>query len=236
VDTTPTLNRRRRLSIGAGVVLVLLALAIAVLVSALGPRGSSELVGPHGTGGASEEAFEPGSSSPESPPDSGDVIGPAPASSTGAKAKTGDTRPAVFVHIIGAVTTPGLYQLHEGDRAVDAVAAAGGLAPDADQAQLNLARFLSDGEQIIVPRVGEAPPPAAGGAAPPGTGAPGGTININTADVTALEDLPGVGPALAERIVLWREANGSFTAVEDLLNVTGIGQKKLDSLRDSVAL
>jgi competence protein ComEA len=235
VDTAPNPNRRRRLSIGAGVVLVLLALAIAVIVSALGPRGSSEIVTPGGPAVASDGPVEPGLSASEPPPGANGEGGPSPAASTGSvgAANPGQSRAVVFVHIIGAVTSPGLYELHEGDRAVDAVAAAGGLTPDADQAQLNLARFLSDGEQIIVPRVGEVPPPAAAGVGPGGAG---GSVNINTADAAALEQLPGVGPALAERIVLWRETNGNFTAVDDLLNVTGIGQKKLDGMRESVAL
>lgn len=209
---TPTPNRRRRLSIGAGVVLVLLALAIAVLVTALGPRGSSQTLVPD----------EPAPASAEPTTGSDDSI------------ESDQNAPDVFVHIIGAVNNPGLYQLHDGDRAVDAVAAAGGLAADADQAQLNLARFVSDGEQIVVPRVGEAPPVSPGGAA--GAVGQAGTVNINSADASALEELPGVGPALAVRIVEWREANGPFAAVDDLLNVTGIGQKKLDGMRESIAL
>jgi competence protein ComEA len=226
VDTTTTAtNRRRRLSIGAGVVLVLLALAIAVVVTALGPRGSSQVVTPPGPDAASGAPFE-ADAAPSTAPEGSSATSTGPPDSA-------QSRPVLFVHIIGAVATPGLYQLHEGDRAVDAVAAAGGLTPDADQAQVNLARFLSDGEQIVVPRVGEAPPPAVAGAAP---GEAGGAININTANAAALEELPGVGPALAERIVLWREANGAFASVDDLLNVTGIGQKKLEGLRDSAAL
>lgn len=209
---TPTPNRRRRLSIGAGVVLVLLALAIAVLVTALGPRGSSQTLVPD----------EPAPARAEPTTGSDDSI------------ESDQNAPDVFVHIIGAVNNPGLYQLHDGDRAVDAVAAAGGLAADADQAQLNLARFISDGEQIVVPRVGEAPPVSPGGAA--GAVGQAGTVNINSADASALEELPGVGPALAVRIVEWREANGPFAAVDDLLNVTGIGQKKLDGMRESIAL
>jgi competence protein ComEA len=193
------------------------------VVTALGPRGSSQLVIPPGPAEVS--------SAPSAAPSGEEATAPS-ATSTDPAGST-DARPALFVHIIGAVVAPGLYQLHEGDRAVDAVAAAGGLAADADQAQVNLARFLSDGEQIIVPRVGDVPAPAVAGAAPGGAG---GLININTADAAALEELPGVGPALAERIVLWREANGSFASVDDLLNVTGIGQKKLDGLRDSAAL
>lgn len=136
---------------------------------------------------------------------------------------------ALFVHILGAVTRPGLYELQDGDRAIDAIAAAGGFLDTADQAQINLARFVTDGEQIIVPVIGETP------AGPPGSTADG-KVNLNTADVTALDTLPRVGPALADRIIAWREANGSFTAVEDLLNVAGIGDRTLEGLRDLVTL
>jgi competence protein ComEA len=135
---------------------------------------------------------------------------------------------AIYVHILGAVERPGLYELREGARAVDAVAAAGGFADTADHAQLNLARFLVDGEQIVVPEVGAV-------AAAPGT-ASDGRVNLNTADATALETLPRVGPALAERIIAWRDANGRFTAVEDLMSVSGIGTKTFDGLKDLVTV
>ena len=136
---------------------------------------------------------------------------------------------AIYVHILGEVVHPGLYELREGDRAIDAVAAAGGFLESADQAQLNLARFVVDGEQIAVPAIGETP------AAPPGTSA-SGLVNLNTADAATLDTLPRVGPAMAERIIQWREANGRFTAVEDLLNVTGIGEKTFESLKDLVTV
>lgn len=135
---------------------------------------------------------------------------------------------AIYVHILGAVQHPGLYELREGDRAIDAVAAAGGFLDTADQAQLNLARFVVDGEQIIVPVVGEVP--AAGGVTAQGK------VNLNTADEAALDTLPRVGPAMAARIIAWREANGRFTAIEDLMNVTGIGDKTFEGLKDLVTV
>ena len=137
---------------------------------------------------------------------------------------------AVFVHVLGAVQRPGLYELREGARAVDAVAAAGGFLPSADQTQVNLARFVTDGEQIVVPEQGAAPPPAPAGASP------GGLLNLNTADAAALEELPGIGPALAARIVDWREANGRFTAVDDLQQVSGIGDKTFAELKELVTV
>jgi competence protein ComEA len=136
---------------------------------------------------------------------------------------------SVYVHVSGAVVAPGLYVLPESARVVDAVAAAGGFAPDADEGAVNLARPVSDGEQLVVPVIGQVP---AAAAAPEGDG----RVNLNTADATALDTLPRIGPAMAERIIAWRDANGRFTSVEDLLAVPGIGDKMLESLRDLVTV
>lgn len=136
----------------------------------------------------------------------------------------------IYVHILGQVARPGLYALPDGARAVDAVAAAGGFTPAADAGGVNLARFVSDGEQIVVPAIGEAVPGAA-----PGVGGDG-RVNLNTADAAALDTLPGVGPATAQKILAWREQHGRFEAVEDLLAVGGIGEAKLDALRDLVTV
>ncbi len=134
----------------------------------------------------------------------------------------------LYVHVLGAVPRPGLYVLREGDRIVDAVAAAGGFADDADRGALNLARLLADGEQLIVPVAGETPATAQGGST-------SGLVNLNTADAATLDTLPRVGPAMATRIIDYREANGPFTALEDLLGVTGIGDKTLEGLRGLVS-
>lgn len=136
----------------------------------------------------------------------------------------------VFVHILGEVNRPGLYRFRDGDRAIDAVSAAGGFTAEADRHQLNLARFLSDGEQIYVPAQGETP-----NAGAPAQG-PGGKVNLNTADAAMLESLPRVGPAMAQRIIDWRETNGRFSSVEDLLGVTGIGEKTFADLKDLVTI
>jgi competence protein ComEA len=135
---------------------------------------------------------------------------------------------SIFVHILGAVLRPGLYELRPGDRTVDAVAAAGGFLETADRSGLNLARPLVDGEQLIVPAIGEVPPPAA-------TAGPA-LVNLNTADSAALETLPRVGPALAARIIDWREANGAFTSIDDLREVSGIGDKTFESLAPLVTV
>lgn len=142
---------------------------------------------------------------------------------------------AVYVHVFGAVDRPGLYRLDEGARVVDVVAAAGGMTAEADVSAVNLARRLVDGEQLRVPLVGEAPPPEAAAASGAGT-APGGRIDLNSADASALDTLPRIGPAIAERIVRWREEHGAFTSVDDLLAIPGIGEKMLAALRDLVTV
>ncbi len=134
----------------------------------------------------------------------------------------------IYVHVLGAVLDPGLHELRPGDRVVDAIAAAGGFTDNADETQLNLARLLVDGEQLYAPVIGEV------------TTAPGaatdGKVNLNTADQAALEALPEVGPSLAQAILSWREKNGRFSAVEDLMSVSGIGDKTFDTLKDLVTI
>lgn len=139
----------------------------------------------------------------------------------------------IYVHVAGAVREPGLYRLGAGSRVVDAVAAAGGFSRRADPAGVNLAREVSDGEQLHVPRRGEADEsPSTSG--PASGSSADGRIDINTADPAALETLPRIGPTLAARIIEWREQNGRFTSVDDLLAVPGIGEKLLEGLRDAV--
>ncbi|WP_152192869.1 ComEA family DNA-binding protein [Georgenia satyanarayanai] len=149
----------------------------------------------------------------------------------------------VVVHVAGAVHEPGVVELPTGARVADAVTAAGGGQEDAELAAVNLARPLVDGEQVYVPRVGEAPPGGAGGEGPvPDGGGPvagepaaeGGVIDLNSADLAALDTLPGVGPAIAQRILEWRDANGPFHSVEELLEVSGIGPATLEKLRERV--
>jgi competence protein ComEA len=135
----------------------------------------------------------------------------------------------LYVHVLGAVETPGLYVLSPGARLVDAVGAAGGTRDDADLAAVNLARVLTDGEQVVVPVLGAAAAIPGGAAA-----ADDGLIDLNTADLAALETLPRIGPALAQRILDWREENGRFRSVDDLLGVPGIGEKLLAGIRDGV--
>jgi len=134
----------------------------------------------------------------------------------------------LYVHVVGEVLSPGMYQLPIGARLVDAVFAAGGLTEDADNASVNLARELTDGEQIIVFSISQE-----GEAA--GTTS-SGLVSLNRAGDKELEELPGIGPALAGRIIAWREANGGFKSVQDLLKVSGIGENLLAGLVDLVTL
>lgn len=143
----------------------------------------------------------------------------------------------VVVHVVGQVAAPGLVTVPADARVADALDAAGGATPEADLAALNLARTVTDGEQIVVPRPGEAvPAPDAGGpAAASGAGAAAdGVVDLNSADAAALDALPGIGPVLAERIVAWREENGPFTSVDELGEVSGIGPAVLADVRDLV--
>lgn len=156
------------------------------------------------------------------------------------------TPPApVTAYIAGEVAEPGVYTLAPASRVIDLVVAAGGLLPDADHAALNLASRITDGQRVIVPAVrpsaistalsptGQAvagvPPPANQAAA-----GPGGSINLNTATPADLASLPRIGPVTAAAIVEWRDHNGGFKSVDDLLMVKGIGQATLEALRPYV--
>jgi competence protein ComEA len=225
---------RWRVGLGAVVVLVLALLAVTVAVSAVA-----------GGGGAGETAI----TSPPGPVASG-TAGPGASAAPGAAGGAAGAGPAgpVFVHVHGQVARPGLYELPAGSRVVDVVAAAGGFTPEAEQAAVNLARPVVDGEQLGVPAVGEIAPGAsgaggalggAGAGVAPGTSAgagSGGLVDLNRADDATLQTLPGVGPATAAAILEWRAANGSFRSVDDLLGVPGIGEKTLEKLRALVTV
>ena len=142
----------------------------------------------------------------------------------------------VVVYVAGAVARPGVYPVGGGARVADAVGAAGGTTPDADLDPLNLAARLSDGDRVLVPRKGQAPPPVLG-PGPAGDGStPSGPVNLNTATAEQLEALSGVGPATAHAIITWRQQHGRFRSVQDLLQVRGIGPAKLEALRDQVTV
>jgi len=132
---------------------------------------------------------------------------------------------SIVVHVSGAVERPGLVTLAVSARVAEAIAGAGGAVVGADLGGLNLAASVRDGDQIVVPPMGASSPVA--GAADRG-------IDLNRATAAELEALPGVGPVLAGRIVAYRDLHGPFTAVEDLLDVGGIGEAKLAAMRDAI--
>lgn len=136
----------------------------------------------------------------------------------------------VVVAVAGKVRTPGLVRLPAGSRVDDAVRAAGGPVAGADLGLLNLARRLVDGEQVLVGVDPPAGAPAAGG------GTAGGLLNLNAASTSDLDGLPGIGPVLAQRIVDWRTENGPFASVDQLREVTGIGEAKFQDLQAKVTV
>jgi competence protein ComEA len=143
----------------------------------------------------------------------------------------------IFVHVVGEVLEPGIYQLESGSRVVDAIFAAGGITKTADQSSVNLAREISDGEQVIIFKLDENGQSVLLNQSTNTVGSSGsGLISLNRATQLELEELPGVGPALAGRMVDWRAANGGFKKKEDLLNISGIGDKLFAGIKDQVTL
>lgn len=199
----------------------------------------SALVTPTGT--AAPGAVAPGAAPTSgAAPVTGEGTGPAAPVDSGA---SGASAAEVVVDVAGRVRRPGIAVLPGGSRVADALQAAGGARPGTDLTSLNLARVLVDGEQVLV---GVGPPagsgglpvpadPAATGAAPT-PGAPTALVNVNTADLATLDTLPGVGPVTAQAIVDWRTENGGFSAVADLLDVSGIGEVTLAELTPLVTV
>lgn len=156
----------------------------------------------------------------------------APAAVAPEAATSGGT---IVVSVVGAVVVQGLVTLEPGARVADAIAAAGGLLEGADPAALNQAQLLVDGQQIVVPAVGAAPAPPAGSAGSAGSAA-GGMVSLNSADAAGLSTLDGVGEATAAAIIEFREQNGGFTSIEQLMDVSGIGPAKFEAIKDHVTL
>jgi len=210
-----------------GLVAVLALLGTALIVLSSQPR--QEPVGLAST----EVAGEAGGDAPDlapSPDATLDVVTSAPPQTT-TRVATQDT---VVVHVVGRVGSPGVVELPAGSRVVDALDAAGGVLPDTTLDAVNLARVLVDGEQV---RVDLPPDPGVQASAPPSSGsgsAPAAPVDLNVASAAEFDELPGVGPVLAGRIVAWREENGPFTAVDQLLEVAGIGPAVFDDLDDRV--
>jgi competence protein ComEA len=157
----------------------------------------------------------------------------------------GKGAPGLYVHVAGAVRRPGLIRLAAGSRVAAALERAGGPTRRADLTLVNLAAELQDGQQIVVPVIGAAGAAGVGGAAGAGAGrtlsaaGPGGSIpgaklHLSTALAEQLDEIDGIGPTLAERIVEYRDAHGGFRSVEELAEVEGIGEKRLATLRDAL--
>jgi competence protein ComEA len=148
---------------------------------------------------------------------------------------TTTTGPPVAVHVAGAVARPGLYHLSAGSRVDDAVAKAGGKLPRADLDRLNLAARLVDGQKILVTRRGDpVPPPEVGPTGAAAGATPNEPIDLNAADLAALDTLPGIGPATARAILEERNRRGGFRSTKDLLRVPGIGEGRFARLKDRV--
>ncbi|TQL54121.1 helix-hairpin-helix domain-containing protein [Subtercola boreus] len=233
----PAARSRLRLGVGAAVVLVIVALVCAVLVSMFAGHGRAEVVAlPSGAGGPSGSTVSGAH---------GATLAPASAEASAPVGHSSET--LILVHVLGAVVHPGLFELHSGDRVIDAISAAGGFSEKADQGRQNLARVMADGEQLVIPEQGASLPPGSPGSGAGGSGSGAGgvggagavggvggppppLVNLNTADQATLETLPHVGPAMAQRIIAWRTENGRFTQVDDLKNVSGVGDKTFEAL------
>jgi competence protein ComEA len=147
----------------------------------------------------------------------------------------------IFVHLSGAVNKPGVLKLSEGTRVYEAVEMAGGLGVDADSSGINLARTLQDEERIHIPREGEVQTNPVLYANPPMQSMGGGTgqsglININTADSAALQTLTGIGPSTAEKILDYRQSSGPFRSIEQIKEVSGIGEKTYEKFKDKICI
>ncbi len=217
--------------LAVAVVVLLLAAGVTIAVVAFSSGGAVAVTGEASHGDASQSASGHG----ESGHGEAGVSGAQGQTASGGAAAAPQSQ-EVFVHVVGAVATPGVVALPSGSRVEEAVARAGGASDSADLSGVNLARAVVDGEQLRIPAIGEPPPPGAAPSVPGAStggianGSPGGPLNLNAATEAELDALPGIGPALASRIVEWRTANGKFLSAEQLDEVSGIGPKLLERL------
>lgn len=150
----------------------------------------------------------------------------------------------ITIYVIGEVKNPGVFRLQKNDRVYQAVEMAGGSLDTADMKQVDMARKLSDEETVYIPAIGEISEAPMAGTASIESHSPNysagaknsGLININSASLEELDTLDGIGPALAQRIIDYRTGNGSFTSIEDINNVSGIGDKKFEAIKNSITV
>jgi competence protein ComEA len=196
--------------------------AVAALVLAVGAR---YVVFPRSAGPAGGEPLV--------------LTAPSPSSASSAAAFASPSAEAdVVVYVCGAVKSPGVVRVPADARVADALALAGGPAARAELAAVNLAAKVVDGQQIMVPERGAAPVAASGAAASTGgaVAVPGAPVNINTASLEELDGLDGVGPATAQKIIDYRTASGPFKTIDDIKNVSGIGDAKFAAMKDSITV
>lgn len=230
------------LAVGGAALVVVAAVAVVVLAFVRG-EPASEPVPTRVRPAASATAARSATRESGAGGDRGGATMTAPPSAGGSPGAVGAAAtPAgeYLVHVVGKVRRAGVVAVPAGARLSDAIAKAGGAAPGAVLTGVNLARPVVDGEQIVVPDKNGAPIPV-NTMPPPATPRPGAApappaqlIDLNTADQAALESLPGVGPALAGRILAWRTEHGRFTSVDELGEVSGIGEKRLEEIRPKV--
>jgi competence protein ComEA len=153
------------------------------------------------------------------------------------------TPSAILVHVTGGVTNPGVQKLDPDSRVEDAIKAAGGFSPSADQSLINLAAHISDGQKLVIPVKGETKPDEQSSGTPPARAASNvatsdnpAIININTAAIEQLDLLPGIGSAKAASIVAYREKNGTFNTIEDITNVPGIGPAIFEAIKNQITV
>lgn len=216
-------------AIGVVVVIAIVAAAVALLL----PDEGAEGAGSFAIGAADDEQAASADGS----------------AADAAAAEVAEAQAAsICVHVSGCVANPGICYLNEGARVADAIEAVGGMTADAAAGSLNLARVVADGEQIDVMSMQEAAAAVEAGAAAQaavsqgsaslgGGSTPGnGKVNINTATSQELQTLSGIGESKAGKIIAYREANGAFSSVDELTNVSGIGDKTLESIRDAICI
>ena len=154
-----------------------------------------------------------------------------------ATAESNPPKQEITVYVTGAVNKPGLVKVTEGARAADAVNACGGLLPTADGEKINMAQSLKDGQQLKVPeKIGTNGKTDSGKMDKTKAADSGEKVNINTADEKALDTLPGVGPAMAKRIIEYRETEGAFQSIEDIKKIRGIGEAKFAKMKDKICI